>query len=172
MGLMSSGMLDSDALWIHYQRGYRCLVRNGLFFRAILRSELSHAYFRRVVPLLAEYARANQEGSDLPPGFGSQMDACLLTPRDLLHLDYAICLGYAEACGDTREADRLAPVLDWPGPGGYTGVFVAACAADAVPGSEETVPDVTAFAVAPEEEEESDEADDREDEDPEMPFDM
>lgn len=118
--------LAPDTLWRYYQRGYHCLVRSGLYFREVLRPALSHVYFQRAVPLLVEYARANRGNVDLPPGFGEQMEACPLTPRDLLHLDYAICLGYAEAQGDDPVVLAVLPVLDWPGPGGSNGIFIAA----------------------------------------------
>ncbi len=43
------------------------------------------------------------------------MQACPLSPRDLLHMDYAICFGYAELYG--LSAHRQQPeLLDWPGP--------------------------------------------------------
>jgi len=121
--------IQPEILWRYYQRGYHTLVRSGLYFRQVLRPALSHVYFKRAVPLLIEYARANQNEGDLPPGFGDLMDACPLTPRDLLHLDYAICLGYTEtrACNSGRLA--LLPVLEWPGPGGSNGIFIAADAA-------------------------------------------
>jgi hypothetical protein len=114
-----------DLLWRYYQRGYHCLVRSGLYFRQVLRPALSHVYFQRAVPLLMEYARANRGAGDLPPGFGEQLEACPLTPRDLLHLDYAICLGYAEAQGERPTGLSGLSVLDWPGPGGSNGVFLA-----------------------------------------------
>jgi hypothetical protein len=117
--------LEPEALWRYYQRGYYCLVRSGRFFRAVMRPALSHVYFQRAVPLLIEYSRANH-GSDLPPGFGDQMDACPLTARDLLHLDYAISLGYAEELGHNPMRLAGLPVLEWPGPDSFGGVFVAA----------------------------------------------
>lgn len=118
--------LEPDLLWRYYQKGYYCLLRSGLYFRSVLRPALSHVYFQRALPLLAEYARANRGDGDLSPGFGTQMEACPLTPRDLLHLDYAICLGYAEVHGADVRAQSTMPVLDWPGPGGAHGVFIAA----------------------------------------------
>ncbi len=118
--------LNPEVLWQHYQRGYHCLVRSGLYFRQVLRPALSHVYFQRAVPLLVEYARANHTNSDLPPGFGDQLHACPLTPRDLLHLDYAICLGYAEAQGNNQVLVTDTPVMSWPGPGGSNGIFIAA----------------------------------------------
>src|SRR5580700_2493146 len=117
--------LEPDVLWSYYQRGYHCLVRSGLYFRQVLRPALSHVYFQRAVPLLLEYARANRGQGDLPPGFGDQLEACPLTPRDLLHLDYAICLGYAEAQSEDPSTLAALPVLDWPGPGGSSGVFLS-----------------------------------------------
>jgi hypothetical protein len=122
--------LSPDLLWRYYMRGYHCLVRSGRYFRQVLRPALSHVYFQRAIPLLLEYARANRDNNDLPPGFGEQMEACPLTPRDLLHLDYAICLGYAEALGADRRALRTAPLLDWPGPVGLHGVFIAVDSVD------------------------------------------
>lgn len=119
---MEFDQLEPDLLWRYYQRGYHSLVRSGLYFRQVLRPALSHVYFQRAVPLLVEYARANRGASELPPGFGDQMEACPLTPRDLLHLDYAICLGYAEAQGESA----VGGLLDWPGPGGSNGLFIAA----------------------------------------------
>jgi hypothetical protein len=118
--------LEPDMLWSYYQRGYHCLVRSGLYFRQVLRPALSHVYFQRAVPLLVVYAHANRGNGDLPPGFGDQMEACPLTARDLLHLDYAICLGYAEAQGIDPVALAALPLLDWPGPGGSNGLFIAA----------------------------------------------
>ena len=121
--------LDSERLWRCYQRGYHCLMRSGLYFRQVLRPALSHVYFQRAMPLLLEYSRANRESSDLPPGFGDQMEACPLTPRDLLHLDYAICLGFAEEQSLLPDDAEPARVLDWPGPGGSSGLFLAVDAA-------------------------------------------
>ena len=74
-------------------------MRSGVYFRQILRPVLSHAYFQRALPLLHEYAAANHRDVELPPGFRERLDACPLSPRDLLHLDYAICLGYVELEG-------------------------------------------------------------------------
>jgi hypothetical protein len=54
------------------------------------------------------------------------MEACPLTARDLLHLDYAICLGYAESLGADPLALAAFPVLEWPGPAGHSGLFIAA----------------------------------------------
>src|SRR5579859_2877485 len=122
-----------DLLWRYYQRGYHCLVRSGLYFRQVLRPALSHVYFQRAVPLLVEYARANRGQADLPPGFSDQLEACPLTPRDLLHLDYAICLGYAEARSEDLTDRSALPVLDWPGPGGSNGVFLSVDAEIAEP---------------------------------------
>ncbi len=121
--------LQPETLWRYYQKGYHTLVRSGLYFRQVLRPALSHVYFKRAVPLLIEYARANQQDVGLPPGFGDQMEACPLTPRDLLHLDYAICLGYAELKGHDPQTLAKLPVLEWPGPGGSNGIFIAADAA-------------------------------------------
>ena len=121
--------LEPVALWMYYQRGYTTMVRSGRFFRQVLRPALSHVYFHRAIPLLLEYARSNHENSDLPPGFSDQMEACPLSPRDLLHLDYAISLGYVEAVGLDPRLLQSMPVMDWPGPSGHNGVFIAADAA-------------------------------------------
>ena len=154
--------LQPDILWRYYQRGYSSLVRSGLYFRQVLRPALSHVYFQRAVPLLVEYARANHANGELPPGFGDQMEACPLTPRDLLHLDYAICLGYAEAQGLDPSSLAFLPVLDWPGPGGSNGVFIAADA----PGG----PDLPFMEEDPFEMEEDDDMDDEDE--PKPPFDL
>jgi hypothetical protein len=118
--------LGADALWHCYQRGYSNLMRSGVYFRQILRPGLSHTYFQRALPLLHEYAAANREELDLPPGFRERLDACPLSPRDLLHLDYAICLGYVEIEGLDPQALLTKPVMQWPGPGAVSGVFIAA----------------------------------------------
>jgi hypothetical protein len=117
--------LEPDTLWDYYRRGYDCLIRSGIYFRQIVRPALSHVYFQRAMPLLMTYARANHNDEDLPPDFGSQLEVCPLTPRDLLHLDYAICLGYAEAQGEDPQTLADSPVMDWPGLGGANGVFIA-----------------------------------------------
>jgi hypothetical protein len=134
-------------------RGYHCLVRSGRYFRQVLRPALSHVYFQRAIPLLLEYARANRDNNDLPPGFGEQMEACPLTPRDLLHLDYAICLGYAEALAAERRESRSAPLLDWPGPAGLHGVFISV---DSVDGGSPDEEDDLAFEEPEQEEDEDD----------------
>src|SRR5437868_4116827 len=103
--------LEPLALWMYYQRGYTTMVRSGRFFRQVLRPALSHVYFHRAIPLLVEYARANHENSDLPPGFSDQMEACPLSPRDLLHLDYAISLGYVETVGLDPHLLKSMPVM-------------------------------------------------------------
>lgn len=54
------------------------------------------------------------------------MDACPLSPRDLLHLDYAICLGYSEGAKSNFDLKSASSVMDWPGPPGHSGVFIAA----------------------------------------------
>jgi hypothetical protein len=123
---MNFDELEPEALWRYYQRGYHCLVRSGRYFRQILRPALSHVFFLRAMPLLLEYSRANRGQADLPPGFGDQMIASTLTARDLLHLDYAICLGFAESQGIDPKRLASRPVLDWPGPGGASSVFIAA----------------------------------------------
>lgn len=110
---MVAESIPPDRLWRYYQRGYHCLVRNGLYFRDVLRPALSHVYFQRAVPLLVTYARVSRGQMDLPPGFGEQLQACPLTPRDLAHLDYAICLGYAEESGRSAGVST-APMLDLP----------------------------------------------------------
>jgi hypothetical protein len=157
--------LEPDLLWRYYQRGYNCLVRSGRYFRQVLRPALSHVYFQRALPLLVEYARANHGRGDLSPGFGDQMEACPLTARDLLHLDYAICLGYAEAQGTDQRALAGVPVLEWPGPSGRQGLFVVADAWDGL--QPEEFP-----AELMEEDEESDEEEEEQEEGPDTPFDL
>lgn len=155
--------LEPDALWRYYQRGYHCLIRSGLYFRQVLRPALSHVYFLRAMPLLVEYARANHGRADLPPGFGDQMEACPLTPRDLLHLDYAISLGLAESQGHGTHDGGSMEMIEWPGPGGGAGLFIAADAIAATmlePYQEET------------EEDAEEETDEDGDEDPRPPFDL
>lgn len=98
------------------------MIRSGLYFRQLVRPALSHVYFQRALPILVVYSRSNHNDDDLPPGFSDQMEACPLTLRDLLHLDYAICLGYAEDAGGKGAG----PVMRWPGPVGTGGVFIAA----------------------------------------------
>ncbi len=123
---MKISELGPDALWHCYQRGYSNLMRSGVYFRQILRPGLSHTYFQRALPLLVEYASANRQEVDLPPGFRDRLDACSLSARDLLHLDYAICLGYVELEGLDPSALLTRPVMQWPGPGAISGVFIAA----------------------------------------------
>ena len=154
--------VQPEILWRYYQRGYYSLVRSGLYFRQVLRPALSHVYFQRAVPLLVEYARANHTHGELPPGFGDQMEACPLTPRDLLHLDYAICLGYAEAQGHDPLTLAVLPVLDWPGPGGSNGIFIAA---DAPGGNNSSFIEEDPF-------DEEDEDSDIEENEPKPPFDL
>src|SRR5260370_13338128 len=117
---------EPNSLWRYYQRGYHCMVRSGLYFRQLVRPARSHAYFQRAIPILLVYARANHNDSELPPGFSEQMDACPLTLRDLLHLDYAICLGYAEALSEDPVLCSVLPVFQWPGPAGSVDVFIPA----------------------------------------------
>ncbi|CCW36708.1 hypothetical protein CWRG_01147 [Chthonomonas calidirosea] len=115
-----------DELWYYYQRGYHCMVRNGFFFRQVLRPALSHVFFQRAVPIFIEYARANHGMGELPPSFAEQLQSCPLSPRDLLHLDYAISLGLAEEQMDALKK-AVAPsgtVMDWPGPPIF-GAFIA-----------------------------------------------
>jgi hypothetical protein len=159
--------LEAEALWRYYQRGYHCLIRSGLYFRALLRPALSHVYFLRALPLLQEYARANHGAGDLPIGFGEKLDACPLTPRDLLHLDYAICLGYAEVQGEKQKVWSVTAVMGWPGPPGGNGIFIPA---DAL-----ALAEMEAFAAEfaeMEEEEEAEGEEDSEDSDPTPPFDL
>jgi len=158
--------LAPGTLWGYYQRGYHCLVRSGLYFRQVLRPALSHVYFQRAVPLLVQYARANRGNGDLPPGFGDRMEACPLTARDLLHLDYAICLGYAEAQGTDPEALSMLPLLDWPGPGGTNGIFIAADALSTV------VTLGIEFDAESNEDEDDDEDEPENDENSNPPFDL
>ncbi len=165
MQAMEFEALEPEVLWRYYQRGYNCLVRSGRYFRQVLRPALSHVYFQRAVPLLILYARANRDNGDLPPGFGDQMEACPLTPRDLLHLDYAICLGFAEAQGSDTHSLAEMPILEWPGPSNLHGVFISVDSVDAPIFSEE---EERYF------EDEPDEDSDEDDEDgpPETPFDV
>jgi len=156
---METENVAPDLLWSYYQRGYYCLVRSGLYFRQVLRPALSHVYFQRAVPLLMEYARANRGQAELPPGFGEQLEACPLTPRDLLHLDYAICLGYAEAQGNDPARRTALTVLDWPGPGGSNGVFLSVDAEVAQPELAEWEDDADSLNEEP-------------DDDPKPPFDL
>ena len=164
--------LQFETLWQYYQQGYHSIARSGLYFRQVLRPALSHVYFQRAMPLLIEYARANRRNGALPPGFGDQMEACPLTPRDLLHLDYAICLGYAEARGIDPSTLSLMPVLDWPGPGGSNGIFIAA---DAPAGTSLLMSEEIAGSLddvyLDEDPFDSDNGDD-EDDDPKPPFDL
>ncbi len=118
--------LNSDMLWHCYQRGYGNLMRSGAYFRQLLRPELSHAYFNRALPLLQDYAASNHGELQLPPGFRNRLEACPLSPRDLLHLDYAICLGYVELKGLDPSALAESPVFQWPGPLAGEGIFIAA----------------------------------------------
>ena len=113
---MDIDLIASELLWSYYQRGCHCLVRNGLYFRQVLRPPLSHVYFQRAMPLLKEYSRANRGRGDLPPSFGDQLQSCPLTLRDLIHLDYAISLGYTETVNDRCSVGSGAQLLDWPGP--------------------------------------------------------
>ncbi len=119
-----------DALWRYYRSGYQCLMRNGKYFRNVVRPVFSQVFFLKTVPLLTEYARANHGIAELPPGFMEQMQACPITPRDLLHLDYAICLGYAEA--HVGKSNSQYPPLGWPGPSGLASIVLPAEAMDAL----------------------------------------
>lgn len=119
--------IEAETLWLYYQKGYTLLLRSGRFFRQVVRPALSHVYFFKVLPLLQEYSRANHGAGELPPGFGTQMEAHSLTARDLLHLDYAISLGYVETFGIVNS-----PVLGWPGPDLYHAPVISA---DARPSS-------------------------------------
>lgn len=114
---------NPEDLWQYYQRGYALLIRSGRFFRQVARPAFSHVYFHKALPLLQEYATANKGGADLPLGFGEQMEAHSLEARDLLHLDYAICLGYSEVQGRKSGAND---VLFWPGPSPNQGGFLPA----------------------------------------------
>ena len=168
---MELDTLQFELLWQYYQQGYHSLTRSGLYFRQVLRPALSHVYFQRAMPLLVEYARANRLKGNLPPGFGDQMEACPLTPRDLLHLDYAICLGYAEARGIDPALLSLSPMLDWPGPGGSNGIFIAA---DAPAGTSLLMSEEIADSLDDvyRDDDPFDSDDDDEDDDPKPPFDL
>lgn len=135
---MELDSLEPDLLWRYYQSGYHCLIRSGLYFRQVLRPALSHVYFQRAVPLLVEYSKANRDRGDLPPGFGDQLEACPLTPRDLLHLDYAICLGFAVEQSFVPDPTPTSPMMNWPGPNGANGLFLAV---DAVTRQQEAAQD-------------------------------
>lgn len=154
--------LDNETLWRCYQRGYHCMIRSGLYFRQLVRPALSHVYFQRALPILVVYSRANLNDDDLPPGFSDQMEACPLTLRDLLHLDYAICLGYAEEQGGNAGRTDGGPVMRWPGPVGTGGVFIAA---DAVISTQDE-------PFADEFDDDADEMDDEDDGEETPPFDL
>lgn len=111
---MTQQVAISDNLWHYYECGYNCLMQNGLLYRQMVRPALSHLNFTKVVPLLTEYARASSRDIELPPGFEGQMEALSITPRDLLHLDYAICMGYSHI--HSKDSGHNTPVLVWPGP--------------------------------------------------------
>lgn len=119
-----------EALWNYYQKGYHRMVCNGYFFRRLLRPALSHVFFQRAVPVFIEYARANHGLGDLPPGFVDQMESCSLTPRDLLHLDYAISLGLAEMQLNSSLEDTS--ILGWPGPALFSSFIPADMPYDAM----------------------------------------
>lgn len=161
---MNFDELEPEALWLFYQRGYHSLLRSGRYFRQILRPALSHVFFLKAMPLLKEYARANRGLGDLPPGFGDQMAACPLSPRDLLHLDYAISLGFVEAQGLNPKRLAKHPVMDWPGPGGGNSVFIAA---DAL-----FTADIEELMEEFAEDSEDDPFLDDDDEEPDPPFDL
>lgn len=118
---MDFEVISPEEMWRYYQKGYVQLVSSGRFFRQVVRPALSHVYFHKAMPLLKEYSRANHGMGDLPPGFGDQMEAHSLTARDLLHLDYAISLGYSQSLGFSGT-----PILNWPGPDLYNTTFLAA----------------------------------------------
>lgn len=113
---------DSELRWQFYQKGYQAMIRSGFYFRQLVRPAFSHVYFQRAMPLLEVYAEANRNETELPPGFVDQMNACPVTMRDLLHLDYAISVGFAEI-GQSENSGRDAKVQTWPGPAGV-GVFI------------------------------------------------
>ena len=117
--------MGPDTLWRCYQRGYSSLVNSGAFFRQLLRPVLSHAFFQRALPLLQEYARSNSAEKDPPPGFRDRLEASLLSPRDLIHLDYAICLGYLDIIATETGMPGGNFVMQWPGPAALAGAFVA-----------------------------------------------
>lgn len=115
----------TELLWQCYQAGYAHLMRSGAFFGQILRPGISHLRFHRALPLLQEYAASNNRHISVGPSFDERLDACAITPRDLLHLDFAICLGYAQLEGCTETEIKQPPVLAWPGPNAQGGLFVA-----------------------------------------------
>jgi hypothetical protein len=116
--------LGPEALWRCYQRGYSSLVNNGAFFRQLVRPGLSHAFFQRALPLLQEYARSNRSDKDLLPGFRERLEANMLSPRDMIHLDYAICLGYLDLTTPERPGVDNG-IMHWPGPASLNVGFVA-----------------------------------------------
>lgn len=117
---------NPEDLWQYYQRGYTLLIRSGRFFRQVVRPAFSHVYFHKALPLLQEYAKANKGTVDLPLGFGEQMEAHSLNARDLLHLDYAICLGYSDVQGRKASVKGVDEILYWPGPDTNYGGFIPA----------------------------------------------
>ncbi len=117
---------NPEELWQYYQTGCTLLTRSGRFFRQLVRPAFSHVYFQKALPLLHEYSRANRGASDLPLGFGEQMEACSLNARDLLHLDYAICLGYSTGQGSASPTNGREDILHWPGPDIHQGGFILA----------------------------------------------
>jgi hypothetical protein len=122
---MTSIELGPETLWRCYQRGYSSLVNSGAFFRQLLRPVISHAFFQRALPLLQEYARSNSADKDPSPGFRDRLEASMLSPRDLIHLDYAICLGYLDIVAAESGLPGGSFVMQWPGPASVGGTFVA-----------------------------------------------
>ena len=116
--------LGPEALWRCYQRGYSSLVNNGAFFRQLVRPGLSHAFFQRALPLLQEYARSNSTDNVLLPGFRERLEANMLSPRDMIHMDYAICLGYLDLNTPEPSAAENG-IMQWPGPATSNAGFVA-----------------------------------------------
>lgn len=111
-----------ETLWRCYQKGYLCMVRSGLFFRHLVRPAFSHVLFQRALPILTVYSRSNRTEEELPPGFSQQMEACPLSLRDLMHLDYAISLGLAEEESILIPSEK--PIMDLPGSMGMTSGYI------------------------------------------------
>ncbi len=113
---MNFSKIDNEIRWQNYLSGYQAMIRSGAYFRQLVRPVFSHIHFQRAMPLVDVYAESNRGSSELPPGFGDQMNACPVTMRDLLHLDYAISLGFAESETTGTLREPRGKVLEWPGP--------------------------------------------------------
>jgi hypothetical protein len=89
------------------------MVRSGVLFKEVLRYMMTPIVLARAVPLLAYYARANYAGGDLPPDFEERLEASGLTIKDLVHLDFAISIGYAESSGNDAPEVGPVPAMEW-----------------------------------------------------------